>query len=276
MTQQDEGWLRRLVGGGRQREETAETVGETPSLPPAEDDLAARIQLVVAQNTELAEVNGRQAHRLQQLETLVEEAAKNDATPRLEELTAELQTQQRSLRAARSAAEQAAARAQALQQQLAPMERAMGQQGTRAEALEVTNTGLQTQLGPLREQARRTHKQLQFQQEQLELERAQRKELEGSLKQAAARVTELQQRLAASHADGAQHRIQTERCDAELSTLKKQSASLLADLADAQAELQTAQTLRERTLQHLFGPTGTDAVETLLNHHAAALDEASG
>lgn len=272
MTEQDEGWLRRLVGGGRRHEETAETQSEPSSLPPAEEDLALRIQLVLAQNTELAEVNGRQAHRLQQLEALLEDAAKND---RLETLTAELQTQQRSLRAARSAAEQASARVRDLQHQLSALEHAAGQVRTRADALEGANKGLQTQLGPLREQARRTHKQLQFQQEQLDLERAERKELNGGLQQASTRVSELQQRLAASHADSAAHRSQAERSEAELSMLKKQSASQLTDLADARAEVQAARALRERTFEHLFGPAGTDAVEALLNHHAAALETAS-
>lgn len=272
MTERDENWLQRLVGG-RRREEApgtdARPDAEIPALPPAEEDLAARLQLFVAQNTELAEVNGRQAHRLQQLETMLEDSTKNDATPKLEELTAEFQTQQRSLRAARSAAEQASSRALKLQQQLAGLERTAGEQRTRAEAVETANTGLHTQLGPLREQARRTQKQLQFQQEQLDLERAQRKELVGALEQAGLRVTELQQRLAAAHADAAQHRARTDRCESELSTLRKQSASLLAD---AQADVRTAQAVSERTLQRLFGPSGTDTVETLLK----SLDEASG
>ncbi|MGH1343364.1 MAG: hypothetical protein ACRBN8_17530 [Nannocystales bacterium] len=269
MTDSDDGWLRRWVGG-RRREEALGT--DPAASPAAQGDVVTRLEEALARNAQLTDINGRQAHRLRQLEALVEGSEGHEDPNQLQELTAALQTGERSLRAARAAAEQASTRALELQQRLDVVERDAAQQRTRADAVEAAHSGLQTQLGPLREQARRVRKQLQFQQEQLDQERTMRKAAEAELERTAAQAAERAKRLVAAHADLAQEKTRSRDYEAEVSALRDQGAS---DLAAAAAQLQQAQTLRKQALEHLFGPAATEIVDSLLRH-ADSRDETPG
>ncbi len=277
MTASDESWLRRWVGGRRRgdAQDAQDAPTATQALPPSEEDPAARLQLIAQHNIELAEINGHLTHQLEQLEARLEAAAKDDKKAQFQELTAEFQAQQSSLRAARAAAEQASARVVDLQNKLNGLERDADTTRARAKAMKVANTGLHAQLGVLREQAGRTLKQLQFHQGQHEQERAQRKELEAEFDQANVRLTELAGHLTAANAELAEHKTRADRAQTELGELKQRCSGLEASLAEARAEVVRADARREQTLEHLFGPDGTHDVESLLRQHDAVSEPAS-
>ncbi len=267
MTESDGGWLRRLVGG-RRREDGSDTEEDPASLPPAEEDLAARVQLLVEENTRVSQENAQLAERVEQLER--EAVDDRRLEQHLQQLNDAFQEQQASLEAARAQAQQSTGEAQALREKLGSLERAVALHRKRADTVEEAHNALQARIGPLREQAHRSQKQLQQQHDQLEQERGQRKSLDAKLEHTTARVNELQKQLTKAATDLAQSQVRTDRGAAEASLLATKISAIEAELEEARSVAQTARASHERALQRLFGPKGTELVEDLLQHPRAA------
>lgn len=269
VTANTDSWIRRFVGGRRRDEddgEKSEQEATTAALPPAADDLEARMQLLAEQNAILVQANTRKDRRIRELDALAEQTARQDLTPRVRELTAELQAQQRSLLEAQSVAEQASVQAHALGQELTRFKQEAAVQRKRADRVVANHAGLQAQLGPLREQLRRAQKQQLALQEKLELEGEHRARVESGLKHAAARVSGLKRQLAAAETELTAQRNDNHRRQAELDALQDLVVELRARTEEADERVEAADALRRHTIEHLFGPASAALVAELVGH----------
>lgn len=207
MTAQDDGWLRRWVGG-RRRDEASE-----PVELPSQEELLARLRSAVDDNHRLNLAHENQKRRIADLESRLQDSVVHERQAGV--LNAELKTQQRSTRAALAAAEQTRRQKDVLLRKVEALQHELREASERAQANEASLANLSTRLGPLREQARRTQKELAFYREQLDEERTVRKDAQERLQGHKDRVDELERELATARATteavDARHRRQLQR-----------------------------------------------------------------
>lgn len=224
MTAQDDGWLRRWVGG-RRRDEADPGPGGAVELP-SQEELLSRLQSVVDDNRRLTLAHETQERRIADLESRLQDSVVHERQAGV--LNAELKTQQRSTRAALAAAEQTRRQKDVLLRKVDALQKELHEVSVRAETHEASLANLSTRLGPLREQVRRTQKELAFHRAQLDEERVARRDAQERLEAGKDRVDELERELATTRATA-------ERLDM----------------------------LRRSQLQRVFGPDGAALVESL-------------